>query len=557
MPRRTPLPPIPPAAAPREVPALRIADRNGRPVREDGEHVLYWMIAARRTTWNFALQRAVAWARRLDRPLVVLEPLRCGYPWASDRLHRFVLDGMACQAERLATAPVTYHPYVEPEPGAGRGLLAAWAERACVVVTDEFPAFFLPRMVAAAASALPVRLESVDGNGLLPLRTAERTWPTAYAFRRFLQRTLPGHLDDAPLPEPLDGISLPRLPDLPPAITRRWPVADAALLAPDGTGIERDAPALVAAAGPLAALAIDHSVPVAPARGGAEVAGLVVRRFLGQRLARYADDRRVVDPEGESASGLSPWLHFGHVSVHAVFAALARHEGWTSSRLGTRRDGKREGFWGFSPAAEAFLDELVTWREVGFQSAFLRDDDESYDTLPDWARATLAAHADDARDPPYSFEQLRTASTHDETWNAAQRQLLREGRIHNYLRMLWGKKILQWSPDPRTAVAWMFELNHRYALDGRDPNSASGILWCCGRYDRPWAPERPVFGTIRYMSSENTARKLDLAPYLARYGPAPAGAQAQAGAQASLFRPDAAAPVNRRGGKRRAPRPAG
>ncbi len=147
-----------------------------------------------------------------------------------------------------------------------------------------------------------------------------------------------------------------------------------------------------------------------------------------------------------------------------------------------------------------------------------RDDYDQYESLPDWAQATLAKHAGDPRKFVYSLAELAAARTHDPLWNAAQRQLLADGRMHNYLRMLWGKKILEWSPSPRAALSQMIELNDKYALDGRDPNSYSGIFWTLGRYDRPWGPERPIFGTVRYMSSDNTARKLDVKGYLARHG---------------------------------------
>ena len=131
----------------------------------------------------------------------------------------------------------------------------------------------------------------------------------------------------------------------------------------------------------------------------------------------------------------------------------------------------------------------------------------------------MASHADDPREPSYTLEQFESAATHDPLWNAAQRQLVREGRIHNYLRMLWGKKILEWSASPQAALEILIELNNKYALDGRNPNSYSGIFWVLGRYDRAWGPERPIFGTIRYMSSENTARKVRVKEYLRRYGP--------------------------------------
>jgi deoxyribodipyrimidine photo-lyase len=172
-----------------------------------------------------------------------------------------------------------------------------------------------------------------------------------------------------------------------------------------------------------------------------------------------------------------------------------------------------------SAQAEAFLDQLVTWRELGFNLAAKREDAERYASLPPWALTTLERHAGDPRPHLYAPEQFERAQTHDPLWNAAQVQLVREGRIHGYLRMLWGKKVLEWSPSPERALAVMLELNNRYALDGRDPNSTSGILWCLGRYDRPWGPERPIFGTVRYMSSENTARKVRVAGYVASHAP--------------------------------------
>jgi deoxyribodipyrimidine photo-lyase len=179
--------------------------------------------------------------------------------------------------------------------------------------------------------------------------------------------------------------------------------------------------------------------------------------------------------------------------------------------------GRREGWWGADANVEAFLDQLVTWREIGFNMCAHAADYDSYESLPEWAKKTLARHARDPRPALYSREQLERAGTHDRLWNAAQRQLLTEGIIHNYLRMLWGKKILEWSPTPMDALATMIELNNKYALDGRDPNSYSGIFWILGRYDRPWGPERPIFGTVRYMSSDNTAKKLKVRNYLEKY----------------------------------------
>ncbi|HRC54983.1 MAG TPA: deoxyribodipyrimidine photolyase, partial [Kofleriaceae bacterium] len=238
--------------------------------------------------------------------------------------------------------------------------------------------------------------------------------------------------------------------------------------------------------------------------------------FLRERLLHYGDARN--QPEREVASGLSPYLHFGHLAAHEIVQAVMARSRWDASRLvGAKVTGSREGFWGLPPESESFLDELITWRELGHGFAFHRPDYDQYESLPDWARRSLDEHAADRRAPCYTLAQLEAAATADPLWNAAQQQLRREGRIHNYLRMLWGKKILEWTESPRQALAVLIELNNKYALDGRDPNSYSGIFWTLGRFDRPWAPIRPIFGCIRYMSSANTARKVSVKGYIAQH----------------------------------------
>ena len=195
-------------------------------------------------------------------------------------------------------------------------------------------------------------------------------------------------------------------------------------------------------------------------------------------------------------------------------------EGWTSRRLGQDARGARDGWWQVGDGANAFLDQVVTWRELGFNACVSRPDDyHAYSAVPDWARNTLAAHATDRREHLYDHDTFDRAETSDPVWNAAQRQLVRTGWMHNYLRMLWGKKILEWSPSARDALETMTGLMNRYAVDGRDPNSYSGYLWILGRYDRPWGPTRPVFGTVRYMSSTNTVKKLRMTQFLIDYGP--------------------------------------
>jgi len=476
------------------VPAVRIRAVNDAPVREDGRYVVYWMVAQRRLTMNFALDRALEHARDLGRPLLVFEPLRAGYEYASDRIHRFVMDGMEDHAARLAGVEgVRYHRYLEPSPGDGKGLLEAIAADAGAVVTDEWPSFFVPRMVAAAGERLPVRLEAVDGNGLLPLRSTERIFPTAYSFRGHLQKSLKPHLREFPVADPLRDLDLPAAAAPRREIRERWPSAER-----------------------LEEIDVDRGVPPVARRGGPEAAQERLERFLAEGLPRYAEDRN--RPEEEVTSGLSPWLHFGHISAHEVFSRIAEAEERSVDDLPDGGRGKRTGWWRMSEAAEAFLDQLVTWRELGFHTSLKLDGHDDYDSLPGFALTTLAEHEDDPREHVYGRDEFEAAATHDPLWNAAQIQLREEGVIHNYLRMLWGKKILEWSESPRAALDTMLHLNDRWAIDGRDPNSVSGIFWCLGRYDRAWGPERPIFGKVRYMTSKNTARKVRVSGYLERYG---------------------------------------
>jgi len=484
--------------ATRCVPEIRIHACNNAPVRSEGDFVLYWMIAVRRASWNFSLDRAVEWAQRLSKPLVILEALRADYPWASARIERFVAAGMWDNARSLDQKSVVYYPYIEMFPGEGKGLLEAFASRAVVVVTDEFPCFFLPRMVAAAAGKIPALMEQVDGNGLLPMCAADHAFPTAYAFRRFLQKRLPEHLLAPPRGNSFEEVHLPALNGLPREITTRWPKVTPqrfATLLEEKT-VEDDA---------------------SESAGGSDAGQKRLRQFVSSKLVEYESSRN--EPELDASSGLSPYLHFGHISPHQIFAEVAKQQQWSPEHLALRATGSRTGWWGMSTTAEAFLDQVVTWRELGFNMCHQRSDYDQYKSLPDWARKTLKIHQDDRRAYNYSLPELERAATHDPLWNAAQTQLVAEGSMQNYLRMLWGKKIIEWTSSPRKALAVMIELNNRYALDGRDPNSYSGIFWCLGRYDRPWGPERPIFGKVRYMSSENTARKMHVSRYVCKYQP--------------------------------------
>jgi len=482
------------------VPDIRIRAANDRPLRTGSGPVVYWMTACRRSTSNFALLRAWEHATSLGAPLLVYEPLRLDYPQASARLHRFLAEGMRDNQRAFADTPVAYLPFVERERGESTALLDALVEHASVVVTDDFPTSFLRRAVATLAGRAPVRVEAVDANGIIPMRGAGRTFTTAHAFRRYVQRTFREHI--AARPADPDFSTLRRAV-LPVGIRRRWHAATA--------------PELASPERLIAGLAIDQRVGVVETAGGMQAGRTRLRAFVRESLARYAADAR--HPDREASSRLSPYLHFGHIGTHEVFDAVMTAERWTTRKLGREANGGREGWWSVSTGAEAFLDQVIVWRELGFNLCATRPDDyDAFSALPDWARATLRRHGRDRRPWLPSREDLEAAATHDAVWNAAQRQLVRDGWMHNYLRMLWGKKILEWSRTPEEALERMTSLMNTYALDGRDPNLYSGCLWTLGRYDRPWAPERPIYGTVRYMSSENTRRKLKMKTFLERYG---------------------------------------
>jgi deoxyribodipyrimidine photo-lyase len=480
------------------VPRVRISAMNAAPVRISGDYVLYWMVATRRATFNFGLQRAVEHASALRKPLFVFEALQVGHKWASARFHQFVIDGMRDNAATFQAAHVRYYPYLERSRGEANGLLAALAAQAAVVVTDDFPCFFLPRLVASAAAELDVAVEAVDSNGLLPLRAAPQVFPTAHAFRRVLQKELPELLQHRPLADPLALAPRLSLAPLPAEVPAAW------------------APALewLDTGGHVQSLPIDRRVRAVALRGGPGAGRQRLAEFLAHDFPQLASGKN--HPDQDISSRLSPYLHWGHLSAHEVFEAVMAHEGWLGD-LPSKATGAKAGWWGVGAAAENFLDELITWRELGFNLTSKRDDYDTFESLPPWAVRSLDLHESDDREFVYDLDQFEHAQTHDRLWNAAQRQLVTEGRIHNYLRMLWGKKILEWSATPREALAAMIELNNKYALDGRDPNSYSGIFWVLGRYDRPWHPERPIFGVIRYMSSANTARKMRVKEYVRKY----------------------------------------
>jgi deoxyribodipyrimidine photo-lyase len=449
--------------------------------RAGGEFVLYWMQGtALRSRGNPALAFAVAQANRLGVPVLVYQGLRQDYPWASDRLHTFILESVADLQAGFRARGIQYAFWLETaaeraarQPGRDSALVAL-ARRAAVVVTEAFPTFIQPRQTRGLGRRVDTPVVAIDTATVVPLAYHDKEYVTARALRPVLLDALPHHLYPVPDPEP----RVRRRVDLP---------FDPVAVPADRDGIGR----LVAACD------IDHGVPPSPAiRGGMRAARERLDHFLERGLPRYAAERG--DPNADASSRLSPYLHFGNIAIQEVLLA-AREAG---------------------PAADyaKFQDEALVWRELAHNLTWFNRRHRTLDAVPGWARRELDDHADDPRPALYDDETLEQARTHDDLWNACQRSLLRDGELHNYLRMVWGKSVLLWTEDAARALRVLEHLNHKYALDGRDPNSYGGILWCFGRYDRPFY-RRPVFGTVRYMSLNTQKKKFDVPAYLARYAP--------------------------------------
>ena len=355
------------------------------------------MISARRLGWNFGLQRAVDYAVALRKPLVILEALRCDYPGANDRLHRFVLDGMAVNRRHAARSRALYYPYVEPAPGHGRELLPTLAASACVVVTDWYPAFFLPRMIAAAAARLTVRLEAIDSNGVIPLAEHGRAFTAARFYRAFMQRVLREHVTQVPDEAPLDA------PEEGPATLVAAEERDAALARGECASLDRR--------GHSAFRRCQSTTPFRPvrARGGHDAAARTLRRFVTAKLSGYDAHRN--HPDDDGTSRLSPYLHFGHMSAHEVFSAVMTHERWTTRRLGDER--RAAG----AKAGGAYRRRQRRFSTSSSSGASSRSTAASTSTTtrptircPSGRGRRSTEHGDDPRPHTYTLERLEAAA---------------------------------------------------------------------------------------------------------------------------------------------------
>jgi deoxyribodipyrimidine photo-lyase len=241
----------------------------------------------------------------------------------------------------------------------------------------------------------------------------------------------------------------------------------------------------------LARLHIDRTVGrVKTFRGGTSRAKRLLKQFIRNKLSTFPELRN--DPTRNNLSCMSPYLHFGQISP--LYIAL---------------EVKKSGASG----APAYLEELIVRRELSMNFVYYNKKYDTIACLPAWVKKNLRKHRKDKRKYVYTRTQFENAQTHDPYWNAAQKQMIITGKMHGYMRMYWGKKIIEWTNKPETAYATACYLNNKYEIDGRDPNGFTGVAWCFGKHDRPWR-ERPIFGTIRYMNADGLRRKFDADAYV-------------------------------------------
>ena len=442
--------------------AERLCHVSSRELNADGAYVLYWMRVAMRAHDNPALDVAAHLANALGLPLLVLQTLDDDHAFASDRLHTFALESLRDAQRELADRSI--HFALELRARGGDLSTRPVFQRAAAVVTDEMPV--QPHRATATELLAAYPACTVDASCIVPMTLSGHAPARAFEFRDATkalraERLAKPWADVAPhLSTPFDDLGIG------PVDLR---TADAERIAELVS--ERD---------------IDHLIgPVRDTPGGARAGYARWQAFAESGLQTYSEQRNEPTlPSG--VSRMSPYLHLGCVSPFRV--AREAH----------------------AAGASKYLDELLVWREVAWHFCYRTESVDSFQALPEWAQQTLNAHADDPRPRLPSWESLARAQSGDDLWDAAQRSLLVHGELHNNVRMTWGKAFLDWAATPAEALRLALDLNHRLALDGRDPASYGGILWCFGLFDRPFEPEQPIRGTVRPRPLAGHAARLNV-----------------------------------------------
>lgn len=447
----------------------RIQLLNDKSPNNYGKYVLYWMQMFKRTEYNHALNFAIEQANERRLPLVVYEGLKFYYPWASDRIHTFILEGVEEKRKTFARLGIKYVFYLQKDENSPKDTVAKLAKDAALIVTDDFPCFIIPEHNAAIVRKAEIPVYAVDSNGVIPLAKFEKEEYAAYTIRPKIRKILSDYLK--PFREKKIIVS----------------AGDLKVDCPDTEVNAQNIAHLVSEC------AIDHAVKASAFYHGGTANGRKrLKKFVSEILPVYNEARN--KPEIDGSSRLSSYLHFGFLSPLEIALAVLDSNAPQEAK-------------------DAFLEELIVRRELSYNFTKFNKNYDSLVVLPDWVQQTMRKHIDDARAPVYSLEQMETGKTYDELWNASQREMVETGEMHNYVRMLWGKNVIGWTRSYEEAFAILEHLNNKYCLDGRNPNSYAGILWCFGKHDRPWM-ERPVFGTMRYMTSASTGRKFDSKKYI-------------------------------------------
>ena len=456
----------------------RVVQLNEKPINRSARYVLYWMQMYKRTSYNHALTWAIRNANELDLPLVVYEGLKYYYPWASDRLHTFILEGVEEKKTEFERLGIRYIFYLQKDRSSPKNTVARLAKEAALIVTDDFPCFIIPGHNRRIAERADIAVQAVDSNGVIPMSKFEKEEYGAYTIRPKVKKLLPIYF------KPYEEDSIDK----------------------DSTKLEVDCAETHVASSNFETTAtsatirnlvsecvIDHTVKPSPIFHGGTANGRArLKKFIDEILPGYDTARN--KPERDGSSRLSSYLHFGFLSPLEIALAVRDADAPQESK-------------------DAYLEELIVRRELSYNLTYRNPKYDSLEALPAWAQATMREHIDDRRQFIYTMEELEAGETHDELWNASQREMTATGEMHNYVRMLWGKNVIGWTKSYEIAFETLVHLNNKYCLDGRNPNSYAGILWCFGKHDRPWM-ERLVFGKMRYMTSGSTGKKFDSKKYI-------------------------------------------
>ncbi len=443
-----------------EIESERMSALNSNNISKN-DFVVYWMQQSQRTHFNHALEYAIRKANELQKPLLVFFGITDQFPEANLRHYHFMIQGLKVIDKNLKKRNIKFIVSIEhPVDG-----ITKLAKNACLIIVDRGYLHIQKQWRKKVSEKIECPLIQIESDVIVPVETAsEKEEYAAYTFRPKIHNHLNKfltHLEEVAIKQSSLDFDFKTL---------------------DFSTSEKI----------ITQLDLDSTVsPVSSFIGGEDEAKKRLEYFLTHNISSYEEKRN--EPSLKVTSQLSPYLHFGHISpVYIALEVKKRAEKY----------------------ADVFLEELIVRRELSMNFVHHNQSYDSLSCLPEWALETLQEHESDKRDYLYSKEELERASTHDPYWNAAQKELRIRGKMHGYMRMYWGKKIIEWTESPSQAFELSLYLNNKYELDGRDPNGFAGVAWCFGKHDRAWM-ERPIFGKIRYMNSRGLEHKINIKDYVA------------------------------------------